>query len=161
MLVMDAEKLGVTYRTCWYWKEVTFLSILLLLCFLSSVAMLSWCLHTHKSLGTLKHWPFYVFSRFSQLFKGWDSNNCAIWRWIERFLAELMVLKQNHLAGCFNPEFPYSAELLSLLIIYVFYVSLLLASLVEASTRGARLRSYGCVMGVFTDPWCRCCTNTE
>lgn len=63
-----------------------------------------------------------------------------------------MVLKQNHLAGCFNPEFPDSAALLSLLIIYVFDVSLLLTNLVEASRRGARVRSHGCVTGVLTDP---------
>lgn len=58
-----------------------------------------------------------------------------------------MVLKQKHFAGCFNPEFPDWAELLSLLIIYVFYVCLLLTNLIEASRRGARLRSHGCVMG--------------
>lgn len=34
-----------------------------------------------------------------------------------------------------------------LLTIYVFYGSLLLTNLVEASRRGARLRSHGCVMG--------------
>lgn len=63
-----------------------------------------------------------------------------------------MVLKQTHFAGCFNPEFPDSADLLSLLIIYVFYVGLLLTNLVEAGRRGARLRSRGCVAGVLTDP---------
>lgn len=57
-----------------------------------------------------------------------------------------MVLKQNHSAWCCNPDFPDSAELLSLLIIYVFYVGLLLTNLVEART-GARLRSHGCVVG--------------
>lgn len=56
-----------------------------------------------------------------------------------------MVLKQNHLAGCFNPEFPDSAELLSVLIIYVFHVNLLLTNLVEASRRGARSKSHGCL----------------
>lgn len=69
-LMMDAEKLGATYRTYWYWKEVIFLSVLLVVSFLSSVAMLSWHYHTHKSLSTLKHWPFCVFTRFSQLLKG-------------------------------------------------------------------------------------------